>query len=63
MSSTYFTDEEKERLLSLTVRGTGKALGESLADVVAKRAACDGQICSLHGLKPIQSIREIFWFQ
>lgn len=51
MSSTYFTDDEIDRLQSLTIRG--KPLKEKLDDIIKKRADCDGEICSSHDLKPI----------
>lgn len=51
MSSTYFTDDEIERLQALSIRG--KTLKEKLHDLVGKRTEKDGMICSSHDLKPI----------
>lgn len=51
MSSTYFTVGEKEELLSRTIRG--KSLRDELREVLERKAACDGEICSSHDLKPI----------
>ncbi|CAM9409293.1 unnamed protein product, partial [Ectocarpus fasciculatus] len=51
MSSTYFTEEEKERLLSLAIGG--KTLKETLDELFEKRALCNGDVCSSHHLRPI----------
>lgn len=51
MSSTYFTEDEKDRLLSLAIRG--RTLKETLDELFEKRALCDGEVCASHHLKPI----------
>lgn len=51
MSETYFTEEEIERLQSLTIRG--RTLKQTLDDLVNTRVEKDSAICSSHDLKPL----------
>ncbi|CAN0422661.1 unnamed protein product [Ectocarpus sp. 8 AP-2014] len=51
MSWTYFTEEEKEKLVFLTTGG--KTLKEALDELFEKRALRNGEVCSPHHLKPI----------